>query len=147
MIHDVTYVRQLFGAHYSKQLAASMQAVYDDVYKNLSATFELQIGPAPVLRVNGKLQLETRTEYITTRVGTLTGISLKLFGKTSSIYTRLLRAENVPYTTSKAEQLRILRAMCDIVAVQEQADYRLVKAMKALPAHKEHLRPKKGKYG
>lgn len=135
------------GATYGRQAAESLRLMRDELYQSLLYHSTWILEPAPILRVNGKLQLLPRTEYIMTRVGTLTGISLKVFGLTDTQRQRLLRSENVPYNTSKVEQLRILRAMCDIVAVQEQADYTLVKAMQALPAHKEHLRPKKGKYG
>jgi len=37
-----------------------------------------------------------------------------------------VRSETVPFGTSRKEQERVLRSMCDIYATQKQADYRLV---------------------
>lgn len=106
-----------------------------------------------VVRIDGKLQLSTRTEYIVTRSGTVQGISLEVYGMFALKYDKTtlskkaIRKENVSYSTSRAEQERILRAMCDIVAVQAQAEYRLLYPIKTLPAYKARPRPKKGKYG
>lgn len=127
----VTY--ETVAKTYTVALKASLFVSLGEAWQRLYGVPE----PAPPLLIDGKLQLFTRVEAIRQGRGPTQGLSLKVFAKTDSKSSRLMRTENVKPDMSRAEQARILEAMCDIIAIHQQTGYRLIKPVKTMqPARK-----------
>lgn len=108
--------------------------------------------PAPLVRVQDKLQLECRASVLRQGRGPAQGIRIQCYGQTKGSQhrkdgrgLRLLREECVIPTTPIEDQRRIMEAMCDIVAVQEGCEYRLRNPHRAVAPVKLILRPERGR--
>ena len=132
------------GQRYLKGLHDSMSAGVTAIWSQTYAAFEKQM-PAPLVRVQDKLQLECRATVLRQGRGPVQGLRLQCFGHTGKGNTRVLREENVLPDTSIKEQRRVMDAVCDIVAVQEGCDYKLTKPHKVVAPVKRILRPERGR--
>ena len=135
---DALGQRYLKGRHDSILACVTADAA---IWGKKYAAFET----APLVRVQDKLQLECRATVLRQGRGPVQGLRLQCFGHTGKGNTRVLREENVLPDTSINDQRRIMDAMCNIIAVQEGCDYKLVKPHKVVVPVKLILRPERGR--
>jgi hypothetical protein len=132
--------------NYAQSLAQSMRIVWDRHY------FKIHSGVPPakptLAKIHDKLQLECRATSIRQGRLPVQGFKLQCFAqiKADARGLYLIREEIVLPTTTIKEQREIMDAMCDIVAVQAQCDYKLRSPHRVVAPQKTIQRPSKGRY-
>jgi len=114
----------------------SLMVIYDDVV----------VPPTPLKRFeDGRLRLICYTRHLqrSREDKTPTGIRLVVMGYTGATHSRRVSEEVLPVSATKAEQLRRLEFMCNLIAVQEGCDYKLVRKPEPLAPQKERTWPNK----
>jgi hypothetical protein len=88
--------------------------------------------PLPLLRKDGLLHLVPEVKYVRGSGNQTLGISLTVRAYTEGGGRRIVQTQTVKRSTPAKEQLRLLEAACNIVAVKEGCDYKLVHKLRSV---------------
>lgn len=134
------------GNAFAEALSVSMQNTWAwELEKVLRGRFYVADDPpAPLKRFeDGKLFLTCYTRYVerSRKDKTPVGIRLLVYGFTDATHSRQVSEEVLPVTAAKADQLRRLEFIYNLIAVQEGCDYRRVRSPQPVAPQKGRTWP------